>query len=624
MKNKLFLDYETRARVSVKDAGAVAYAKQAEVIAAAYAFDNGPVKLWKALEEPMPADLKRGLKSKKYTIIAHNSFFEWAITNFTLKIELPFERTFCTAALCRSAGLPGALAWAGNVLKIEVKKDMIGRAAMLKLSKPRTKKDPRYYEPDERPELFEQLYKYVDIDVVVSRRYFDELYPVFGFPERRLWLLDQKINAHGIPADRKLLAHFMAQNQKINAEIQKQAIKLSPQKSEKFLKSIKQLREATGLHSFTKQAVIDALKLKLPAKTRRTLQLRQAASKSSIAKLRRIKLRTDEDGYLKDSLIFHGAHTGRFKSAGAQLHNLPRALFKHEEILKNLWCDFWKKYKFEAPNFISSAIRYLFYSPKGFNVGDFAAIEARVLSYLAGDQEAVEEYRAGVDRYKILAGHVFHVKPEAIKSKTDWRRDLGKKGVLGCGYGMGWSKFKVTCYNEGLSISDELSQKTVNTYRRKNPKVVKFWRNCEKAWRMALKRKGSVQKVGLIKFRYNGQFMQIRLPSGRKLTYWHPSETRSGDLYYIGVNKNGMPTRVYIYGGKIVENIVQGVARDIMAEAMLDLDEAAFNLVLTVHDEVLAEGGPQQKFKKLLAVVPEWLPGYPQDVEVWKEKRYRK
>jgi DNA polymerase len=602
----IFIDFETRSRLpdGVKGAGAVKYSKNCEVLCCAVAIDDAPSTILNIADLP-------ALLGKAEKIIAHNVFFEYCIIKNTLGVDVPIEKLYCTAALARSAGLPGGLEKCATALGFEAGKDQIGRAAMLKLCKP-TGKAQKFIERAARPELYEQLEKYCMIDVELSREIWKRLQEFLPAFERRLWEIDLSTNLRGVAVDRKALAYLQEQNAIFSKYVESQ--------STLNLRSTKQLREATGFETFAKPALAALLSNDdLSPETRALFELRQAASKSSTAKLERIEARLDNDGRVKDNLIFNGAGPGRWTATGVQLQNLPRPVFDHEEIEGVLQSrpDLAEKYGLKTGDFLASAIRSLFVAGLGKNliVGDFASIEARLLVYLAGDRAALKEYRDGVDRYVRMAAAIFRT--EQIDKE---KRQLGKMAVLGCGYGMGSRKFADTCRNSGLAITDALAQKSVEAYRRVNSRTVKFWYDCEKAFRSAMFNRGSVQKAGPILFKAGKEYLQIKLLSGRKLTYWHPRATNDGLSY-----RNSKGFEDWTYGGKIVENIVQATARDVMADRMLALTDAGFEIVLTVHDEVWCEGRQDlKKFDTILSGLPAWLSDYPQGIESYRAKRYRK
>lgn len=272
--------------------------------------------------------------------------------------------------------------------------------------------------------------------------------------------------------------------------------------------------------------------------------------------------------------------------------------------------------------------------------GDYSAIEARVIFWLAGEEQGLRVFERGDDIYVDLA-KVIYPGSEIDKAK----RDLGKRGILGCSYGMGHKKFKETCETFGLTIEQELAERVVQTYRQKYYPVVKFWYAQEAAAIEAVQT-GRIVKCGKITWGVHGRFLYAKLPSGRCLSYFDPriaiGETPWGEkksqLSYMAVNSVTRKwERERTYGGKIAENLTQAVARDLMASAMLGAERRGYKMLLSVHDELIAEFPDSAKerriayyqddtpdFEKIMTTKPEWAEGLPVNAEVWDGHRYEK
>lgn len=283
---------------------------------------------------------------------------------------------------------------------------------------------------------------------------------------------------------------------------------------------------------------------------------------------------------------------------------------------------------------LSMCIRGVFIPSEGksFYGGDYSSIEARVLLWLADSKGHLDMFRKGKDLYVELAKAIFDV-----DKVTADQRFLGKTGVLGCGFGMGWEKFIGTCAQWGVEISEELAKTVVKVYRDKNTKVVKLWATQEQAAMQAI-RTNKVVQAGKVSWGMHEGFLFCLLPSGRPIAYYHPMiepmETPWGQMketitYMSSSTEPGKARgwrRTKTYGGKLVENITQAVARDVMAEAMLRSEDAGYEVVLSVHDELLTEkeDGSVEEFENIMKVLPEWAEGLPVDVEGWEGKRYLK
>lgn len=376
-------------------------------------------------------------------------------------------------------------------------------------------------------------------------------------------------------------------------------------------------------------------------KLKRILEIRAQGGKSSTAKLEAIKNRVCPDDRVRDILVYHGASTGRWAGAGIQVQNFPRGVgYNSDKVLECLLLDDLDVFEMMYPdviNAISAGLRGFIISEEGhdFVTADFAQIEARVVMMLAGCQRGIEDFRHGRDIYLALAQEIYK-RPLTKKDKEE--RQLGKVGVLGCGFQMGAARFKEHAKNQaGLIISEELAEKTVKTYRETYPEVVKLWYAQERAAILSVKNPGRIFTEGPIKWKVQGNFLYCRLPSGRCLAYPDPAikviktkwDTDKESLTFMAVNTiTKQWDREHTYGGKLVENIVQATARDLMANGMLNTEKAGYKSVMTVHDEVISEVpegfGSVEEFEKLLSTPPEWAKDYPIKAEGWRGKRYRK
>ena len=288
-------------------------------------------------------------------------------------------------------------------------------------------------------------------------------------------------------------------------------------------------------------------------------------------------------------------------------------------------------------NAISAALRGFITAEKGHDLiaADFAQIEARTVMMLAGCIRGIEDFRHSRDIYLALAKEIYN---RTLTKADKEERQLGKVGVLGCGFQMGAERFKEHAKNQaGLIISDELAQKTVKTYRETYPEVVRLWYAQERAAINAVRNPGKLIKEGAVMWKVQKGFLYCRLPSGRCLAYPEPKiqiiktkwDTEKESLTFMAeVGQSRTWMREHTYGGKIVENIVQATARDLMVNGMFNAEKAGYKIVMTVHDEVIAEVpegfGSVEEFENLLASPPDWAKDYPIKAEGWRGKRYRK
>jgi DNA polymerase len=377
---------------------------------------------------------------------------------------------------------------------------------------------------------------------------------------------------------------------------------------------------------------------------RKALLIRESAGLSSLAKLKTMLLCACSDMRARGLLLYHGAvPTGRWAGRLIQPQNFPRGTVDDvEQYLEYIRAGAYDTIAlFEQPlKVISSALRSMLRASPGNDLiaADYSAIEAKVLNWLAGEQGPLNAWRAGKDVYKVNAARLYNVLYEVV---TKLQRQTGKFQELGCGFGMGAKKAVAAgTKTYGLTLSDDEAKAIVDNYRMTHPKVVEFWYETERACIEAINTPGLTVPFGdkgRLKVKVAGAYMYIRLPSGRKMAYPAPrvveAETPWGEMKPTvevhGVDsKTNEWCRQRLYGGLIVENIVQAVARDIMAEGMLRVEDHGFQVVLSVHDEVVAEVPKDFQtvrfFEDLLSTPPAWAADCPISAEGWRGERYKK
>jgi DNA polymerase len=399
--------------------------------------------------------------------------------------------------------------------------------------------------------------------------------------------------------------------------------------------------ESLQLSTLTAAVVEDSLQQPgLPKSVRKALELRQAHSKSSVKKYLAMRDRADTDERIRETLLYHGAHTGRWTGVGIQPQNYPRPPMTRAEIESILIPAILRgdveELEFMAGSIseaLSATLRSALVAGPGKELigADYKSIEAVVLLWLADDQRALSLIRAGKDLYKDMASAIYKVPVDEV---TKDQRDVGKRCILGCGYGMGGPKFKTTAKTFGLDLSGKFAKKCVDIYRDRYKSVTRFWRRVNSAAMDCLTFKpGNKATQPRLQYLHKKPWLQITLPSGRKLYYYDPKLTlnRFGQeaLSHRHINPVSKKwERTDTYGGKLVENIVQAVARDIMAEAMLRVETKGYKLVMSVHDELVAEiprgWGSVAEFENELTKPPLWAAGCPIGAEGWRGKRYRK
>ena len=612
----MVIDVETRSSLNLKKTGAPRYAEHpsTQVMTAAFVDDDGSnPRVW---VNPL---------FRKYTtrqcvdelpmrqpMWAHNVSFDGL---FLDPVNPNYANWHDTEALCLAAALPAKLEHVADVLKLPVQKDMVGHAITLNISKggPIT------------TEKFEKLIDYNIDDVRTTACLLQTLKPL-GWAEHELFATHLRINARGILVDTELLQalHTFALRGKEDAgttlvEKTNGAVQPSDMTRVAYIKKWLAVKKGVRVSSLNKQAVDDLLADPfIDEQVEAVLHARQSFSKSSLAKFDAIRERMSSDCRLRQQLKYHAARPGRWGGRGVQLQNLPRptkGLDQGKLVQAALdWdYDLFKQLSKGKPLLgAASCLRgTLVPSPgKAFFVGDYASIEARIVLWFAKCKLGLQQYREGRDLYLEMAAKIFGGSPKDY-SKDSFERSLGKEATLGCGFGMGHVRFRDTCATKGIIVTEELARRAVNAYRTTYFEVQQFWNRMQSWWQEG---KGA--------FTDTGRYRQCTLPSGRKITYWDVARESSWNT-----NAQGQWVENRIHGPLLTENVTQAAARDVMAAAIMRIEAAGFKVVLTVHDEIIAEGDPSwdvKEFERLMSIVPDWLVGCPIAVEAWKGMRYKK
>jgi DNA polymerase len=401
-------------------------------------------------------------------------------------------------------------------------------------------------------------------------------------------------------------------------------------------------QNGVGCDDVQKATVIELLKGDLPPNVRRVLEIRQRLGRSSVAKLKKMRDWACEDGKIRGSILYHGASTGRFSGKGIQPQNYPKDCFEPEEVSDIL---LWDKDTIEMIfgdvfSVASRCLRGMLIPSPGhvFYVVDFNSIEARVLAWLAGEKSVIDAFKSGKDFYRVAASGMYGIPYDEI-GKDSPERFAGKTAVLACGYQGGVKAFTTMARNLGLDIPEDKAKSTIWKYREANPNIVRYWGGIENAAYKAIKT-GDPYSFGRIKYGVYGGYLFCRLPSGRKIAYYNPGTEKRLTPYdemkdtirFYGMNSMTKKwCKQFTYGGKLVENIVQAVARDFLRDAMLRLNKNGYKIVSTVHDEIICEVKNDNKttkhyedFVKIVELVPQWGDGCPIKAGGYVSTRYKK
>ena len=673
---RIICDFETFSELDVRDVGSNAYAEHhsTEILCLSWGRPGEKKRIWYP-GMPVPQELIDHINAGN-PIEAHNCGFERAvwIHKFAPLFGVPVPtRWIDTMAACAYRGLPLGLDQVGDVLDLPVKKDKRGKYLLQKLSRPRkpTKKDPSTRCTDF--DLLEELYEYCIQDGEAE----DKLGETLGdlpISEYACWVLDQRINMRGIRVDMEAVLAAIDIVDKVatryEAELQ-QLTKGAIQKASQAAKLLEwvQANGIKGMPNLQANTIEEMLKMDwIDPTCRRVLEIRQILSRASTAKLLKFRDCTNADGRIRGLLQWHGAGTGRWSGRLVQPQNFPRGSIKAKlqellfEVIKTRDVDMLELHFGDPMEAIASALRGMFIAAEGkkLYVADFSAIEARVVMWLAGQMDALEAFRKydrkeGPDIYCFMASKIYQ---RAIdKEKDPEERQLGKITILGCGYQMSGAKLQLQAEQSyGVKISLETAEMLVKVFRETYDTVPQLWRGLEDAAIRAVMRKGSAEYKSptgvMIRFSYEtdsaGNWLTMRLPSGRKLWYFNPGlekkdiqyrDKETGEtkcftklsLFYEGRDnkKGGSWGKVYTYGGMLTENAVQAIARDLMVSAMWRVEKAGYPVILSVHDELVSEreddGKDHREFEHLVAGPnPAWAAGCPVAAEGWCGKRYRK
>lgn len=522
----------------------------------------------------------------------------------------------------------------------------------------------------ESRELFEQLWAYCRQDVIAEEALSNRLIDL-SEQETQMFLVDQAVNQRGFQLDIAGVRAALAIVDVECVDLNKELTQITEGVVEKATQRdrMKEWFAAQGLFlDNTQKDTIDAIlngtsghpsHQQIAPYVRRALELVKTLGRSSVSKYTKMRDWACPDGRVRGGLLYHGASTGRWSGQGVQPHNFIKGSIKDME-------GAWKAIKsgdrqqlITFPNedgepyadvmeVLSYALRGAIIPTPGWQlyVADYAAIEARVVLWLARDMEALKVFErakscscggSGCNRcdiYLMMATDIYG-RPTTKKDKKE--RGIGKIAILGLGYQMGWSKFQATALKGGVVLEDDFAQEVVNTYREKRYKVKQLWYDQERAAIKAVETGRPIQS-GYIRWLMDDGFLRCELPSGRWLSYPNPELREEympwGELKtvltYETVNQyNRQWQRQKTYGGMLVENITQAVARDLMAEAMLRCEESSVYVpVLSVHDELIAEApigqGDVHEFEQLMAECPPWAAGCPVAAEGWAGLRYKK
>lgn len=651
----LHIDIETYCDLDVGDVGVYRYAEDPSfaIVLFAYAFGSDettvvdcsgdeypgesiPPSVWKALTDP---DVLK---------IAHNANFEFTCIGTYYGVTLDLGQWFCTMVAAAYLGLPLGLDKLGQVLALEEQKDTKGKALITYFCKPcrATKSNGGRTRnlPADAPDKWDAFKAYNRQDVETEKAVFEYVSRFPGLPEceRQYWVLDQIINGTGITVDRKLVEAAIAANDTFTKDVHDELVRITGIDNPNSVAQLKRWIESEigyTVPSLGKDYVSDALDAGLlPAHVERVFRLRQMASKTSTSKYNTMLAFAQRDGRVRGLLQFYGANrTGRFAGRGVQIQNLKRTIKGADKLetareavrkgIADLLYD-------DVQNVISQLVRTALVAADGhlLVVSDFAAIEARVIAWLAGEEWVLEVFHTHGKIYEATASNMFGVPIEMINKGSDLRAK-GKVATLALGYqgGVG-ALIAMGALREGLDEAELPA--LVSAWRAANPHIVKLWREVERVAKHVIANKTSYvlrKPYCSIRFTYDRGYLFIELPSGRRLAY-HGVAVEKGRLSYWGVDQTKkIWVKADTYGGSLVENITQAVARDCLCDAMYRVYyDAGIPILMHIHDEIVAEVPAAEapaaldRMNEIMKIAPAWAKGLPLKGDGYVSPYYKK
>lgn len=658
MAKDIFIDVETYSSVDIRSAGAYKYIESPdfEILLVGYALDDQPVRVIDLLQgDELPKEFEEALFDQECRKHAHNANFERQCFK-RICFDIPISEWHCTAVKSAYCGLPFSLDEVSKRLNIANKKLDTGKALIKYFSCPckPTKingKRSRNY-PEHAPDKWELYKEYNRVDVEAEREIYNTLsaYDIPDF-ERQLYILDQRINDNGVLVDMTLAKSAVAVDEAYTEMLTQRAKEItrldnpnSPTQIRRWIESV------TGetVTSLAKDALPQLFEdFKAFEDVIEILNIRKKMSKTSIKKYTAMLNCAMEDDRVRGTFQFYGAsRTGRWAGRLLQLQNLSKNYISNIELPRQLirerdW-DTTEMLYGDVSSVLSQLVRTALVAPTGmtFAVADFAAIEARVVSWLADEEWRIDVFKGDGKIYEAAGARMFNVPIEAITKTSDLRAKaknaelaLGYQGSLGAMKRMGGDK---------MGMSDVEMMSIVRKWRDANPKIVELWRECEDAAHEAVRyqRKVVATKRNIV-FDCDDKYMTVQLPSGRKLFYSNPhfkmktvgKSTRPIELlHYDGLEqKTKQWLEIDTYGGKLVENIVQAMSRDLLGFAMLNLQASGFWITMHIHDEfiieLLKDGKEQDVYEHIVDIAsksPDWALDLPLAADGYITDYYKK
>ena len=649
----VFIDIETYCHLDIKKVSTHKYAKHSEILIVCWAYKSGEPKVWDCLEKPqMPVELKRILENTKYRLWTHNASFE--------RLHLAPERMwYCTQVLAMYHSMKPKLKDCTAIadLPSDKQKDHAGKVLVNRFSKPRkpSKNNPntRFW-PEDDLDKWQKFIDYCKQDVVSCRAFYEALdrYPGKSFWEE--YKLDQQINDRGLPLDYSFINKAIDIIEKKQKSAFKQIQDITKVDNPNSLVQIKTwLVDTVGTGETFSCLDADHVKFHvtredLPEEAIRVLKLRQLCSAAAVKKyyaMKNIANLVNGNWRLQDCFFFYGAsRTGRWGGQFMQPQNMRKG-YSSEQTIDSLRIliekdkiDLVSNNAFDTlADLVRSSIRA---EPnKDLVVSDLSSIESCVIAWLTDCKSMLNIFRQRKSMYRVFASKFFNVKYSEVTKK---QRNFSKPPTLGCGFGLGWFGLQNYAEGYGQSIVEKESRKAVDLFRNLWPEIPSAWKIITSTFMKVIQSSSPISITifngKITVFKSCNKYVWVKLPSGRCLCYidckivkkktpWGEFKPTVSYMYMDQVTKAWI--RIFTHGGKLIENIVQAIARDILVHGMKLLSKRGIRIYGHVHDEVITQvwksfKGARKIIEDCLTFVPKWASGLPLAAKSYRGKYFRK
>ena len=651
-RHVLHRDIESRSTLDLTEVGAWRYASDPNtgVWCIAYAVNDAPAQIW-IPGQPIPEEFGVAAHDADWLIVAHNDAFERAVEELILAPRygwpiVPIQQHVCTMAMALASALPGSLDGAAEALNSPFRKDAEGQRLMRKMArprKPRAGEDPNGLYWHDEPENQTRLQQYCMRDTDAERWLYQHVSPLTD-SEQALWALDAVVNQRGFHTDGALLEAASRIAATASQAVQEELARITAgalTSTDQVAALLAWLAEhGCEVNNLRKPTLRHALRRReLDPVARRVIELRLGAAHAAAAKIDTLLAWRDIDGRVRGTLRYHGAGTGRWTGHGPQPQNFKRDSDGIDAKLAAIATGdlaYVAEHYSQPLEVVGDIARAMICATPGHRllIGDFSGIESRVLAWVSGQQSKLEQW-AKFDRTGDPKDEPYYLLGRSCGRPEESARSIGKTADLAFGYMGGPGAWDRLAPDDDTSTQDD-KRRYQKTWRRLHPQAVQFWGGINRAAICAVRKPGTAFNCRRLTAISDGKtFLQISLPSGRSLSYPSPrlaTDKFSNAMVMFKDNAAGKWIDCRYgqgaYGGLWTENIVQAIARDLLAAAMMLLEAAGYHIVLHVHDEIVCEAqiefGSTQEFRNLITTLPGWAAGLPIAAKVRNGERFSK